>query len=79
MSEVNYNEVVVLPHLQKKYQELTNQNLILEVNLLIEQARNRVLGEQIQLLTAQLTGQNSSKDPSSKKKKTESVMDGETY
>lgn len=79
MNEVNYNEIIVLPHLQRKYQELTNQVLVLEINLMIEQDKVKKLSEQIQLLTAQLTAQNSSKDPSSKKKKTESVMDGETY
>lgn len=79
MNEVNYNEIIVLPHLQRKYQELTNQVLILEINLMIEQDKVKKLSEQIQLLTAQLTGQNTSKESSSKKKKTESVMDGETY
>lgn len=39
MSEPNYNETIVVPLLQKKWQDLTNQNLILEVNLLIEQAK----------------------------------------
>lgn len=75
MNEVNYNEIIVLPHLQRKYQELTNQVLILEINLMIEQDKVKKLSEQIQVLTAQ----NSSKDSSSKKKKTESIMDGETY
>lgn len=79
MNEVNYNEIIVLPHLQRKYQELTNQVLILEINLMIEQDKVKKLSEQIQVLTAQLTAQNSSKDSSSKKKKTESIMDGETY
>ena len=79
MNEVNYNEMIVLPHLQRKYQELTNQVLILEINLMIEQDKVKKLSEQIQLLTAQLTAQNSSKDSSSKKKKTENVLDGETY
>lgn len=75
MSEVNYNESVVLPYLQRKYQELINQNLVLEANLLIEQARNKALTEQINVLSEQ----NTIKEPPSKKKKTENIMDGETY
>lgn len=41
MSEVNYSESVIIPTLQKKVQELQNSNLVLEVNLLVEQARHR--------------------------------------
>ena len=40
---INYNETVVIPFLQKKFQELTNQNLVLEVNLLIERQKNAQL------------------------------------
>ena len=72
MSEVNYNETIVVPHLQRKYQELTNQVLILEVNLQVEQAKNKALNEKIQQLETV-------KESSSKKKKTENVMDGDTY
>lgn len=38
--EKNYNESVIIPFLQRKVQELSNQNLILEVNLLIERQKN---------------------------------------
>jgi hypothetical protein len=72
MNEVNYNEIIVVPHLQRKHQELTNQVLILEVNLMIEQAKNKALNEKIKQLEAV-------KEPPSKKKKTENVLDGETY
>jgi hypothetical protein len=72
MSEVNYNETIVLPYLQRKFQELTNQVLILEVNLQIEQAKNKALNEKIQQLETV-------KESPSKKKKTENIMDGETY
>jgi chromosome segregation ATPase len=41
MSEVNYSESVIIPTLQKKVQDLQNSNLVLEVNLLVEQARHR--------------------------------------
>lgn len=48
MSEPNYNETIVLPLLQKKWQDLTNQNLILEVNLLIEQAKVQKLTKDLE-------------------------------
>jgi uncharacterized protein (DUF3084 family) len=41
MSEVNYSESVIIPTLQKRVQDLQNSNLVLEVNLLVEQARHR--------------------------------------
>ena len=40
MNEPNYNETVVIPLLQKKFQELTNANLVLEANLLVEKEKN---------------------------------------
>lgn len=39
MNQVNYQESIVIPTLQKKLQELQANNLILEVSLLVEQAR----------------------------------------
>ena len=48
MSEPNYNETVVIPLLQKKFQELTNQNLVLEANLLIEKEKNSRLLQQME-------------------------------
>ena len=39
MSEPNYNESIVIPLLQGKFRELTNSNLVLEANLLIERAK----------------------------------------
>jgi uncharacterized coiled-coil DUF342 family protein len=47
MAEVNYNETIVIPFLQRKFQELVNNNLILEVNLLVEQAKNKELLDQL--------------------------------
>jgi hypothetical protein len=47
MSEVNYNETVVIPVLQKKYQDLMNSNLVLEINLLVEQTKNRDLQQKL--------------------------------
>jgi len=46
MSEVNYSESVIIPTLQKRVQELQNSNLVLEVNLLVEQARHRDMAAQ---------------------------------
>lgn len=75
MNEVNYAETIILPYLQRKHQELTNQVLVLEVNLMVEQEKVKRLSEQIKILS----GQPGIKETPSKKKKTESVMDGETY
>ena len=72
MSEVNYNETVVIPVLQKKYQELMNSNLVLEVNLMVEQTKNRDLQVKFDTLQTKL-------DSFSKKKKKEEALDGQTY
>jgi hypothetical protein len=72
MSEVNYSETVVIPVLQKKYQDLVNNNLVLEVNLLVEQAKNRDLQAKVEALQAKVEGQK-------KSKKKEESLDGQTY
>jgi hypothetical protein len=72
MSEVNYNETVVIPVLQKKYQELMNSNLVLEVNLMVEQTKNRDLQVKFDTLQTKV-------DSFSKKKKKEEALDGQTY
>ena len=72
MSDVNYNETVVIPVLQKKYQELMNSNLVLEVNLMVEQTKNRDLQAKIDTLQSKVDG-------FSKKKKKEEALDGQTY
>jgi chromosome segregation ATPase len=46
MSSVNYHETIVIPTLQKKLQELQNANLVLEVALLVEQAKVKDAGGQ---------------------------------
>jgi len=68
MSEPNYNESIVIPLLQNKYRDLTNTNLILEANLLIERAKNADLTEKYNLLLNKLD----------KKKKNEK-LDGDTF
>jgi hypothetical protein len=54
MSEPNYNESIVIPLLQNKFRELTNTNLVLEANLLIERAKNADLTEKYNLLLNKL-------------------------
>lgn len=68
MSEPNYNETIVIPLLQNKFRDLTNTNLILEANLLIERAKNADLTEKYNLLLNKLD----------KKKKNEK-LDGDTF
>jgi len=68
MSEPNYNESIVIPLLQNKFRELTNSNLILEANLLIERAKNADLTEKYNILLNKLD----------KKKKNEK-LDGDTF
>lgn len=48
MSNVNYHESIIIPTLQKKIQELQNSNLVLEVSLLIEQAKVKDAGNVFQ-------------------------------
>jgi len=63
MNEINYNETVVIPVLQKKYQELVNNNLILELSLIVEQNKNKDLQIKITELQKKLetTSTNASK------------------
>lgn len=48
MEQVNYQEKIVIPTLQKKLQELQALNLVLEVSLLVEQAKNKDINQSIQ-------------------------------
>lgn len=41
MSEINYNEIIIIPFLQKKCQDLLNLNLVFEANLSVEQAKSK--------------------------------------
>ena len=47
MSEVNYNETVIIPFLQKKTQDLLNANMVLEAHVLVEQAKYKVLEDKL--------------------------------
>ena len=68
MSEPNYNETIVIPLLQNKFRDLTNMNLVLEANLLIERAKNADLTEKY----------NTALNTLDKKKKHEK-LDGDTF
>lgn len=70
MKEVNYNETVIIPLLQRKYQELMNSNLVLEASLLVEQTKNKDLMEKNQALEAKF---------GKKKKSGEPELDGSTF
>ena len=71
---INYNETVVIPFLQKKFQELTNQNLVLEVNLLIERQKNAQLEKDLEETVYKL-----GKEDKKKKKGEAQVLDASTY
>jgi hypothetical protein len=73
MSEPNYNETVVIPLLQNKFRDLTQQNLVLEANLLVERERTAFLSRQIAELQTKV------ESVSKKKKRDEPQMDGQTY
>lgn len=73
MSEPNYNETVVIPLLQNKFRDLTQQNLVLEANLLVERERTAFLSQQIAELQTKV------ESVSKKKKRDEPQMDGQTY
>lgn len=74
MSEPNYNETVVIPLLQRKFQELISQNLMLEANLLVERERTAFLSHQIAELQSKL-------ESTTKRKKRDDgqQLDGQTY
>ena len=72
--EINYNETVVIPFLQKKFQELTNQSLVLEVNLLIERQKNAQLEKDLEEAVFKL-----GKEDKKKKKGEAQVLDASTY
>ena len=68
MSEPNYNETIVIPLLQNKFRDLTNSNLVLEANLLIERAKNADLTEKYNTALNKLD-----------KKKKHEKLDGDTF
>jgi hypothetical protein len=87
MSETkNYNETVIIPFLQRKVQELTNQNLVLEANLLIERQKAADVQQELtnlqnELVESGLAEEEPSTIPKKKRKvKAEpEVLDASTY
>mgnify|MGYP003349202454 CR=1 FL=1 len=76
MDEVNYNETVILPFLEKKSKDLLGVNLVLEARLLAEMEKSRILQGRVDLLQSKL-------DSMKKRKKTDGAtaeaLDGEIY
>lgn len=76
MEEVNYNESVILPFLEKKSKDLLGVNLVLEARLLAEMEKSRVLQAKVDLLQSKI-------DNTKKRKKSDGAaaeaLDGETY
>jgi response regulator RpfG family c-di-GMP phosphodiesterase len=54
MQEPNYLEIVAVPVLQRKCQELFNSNMILETNLHVELTKNRHLTEELAKIKSNL-------------------------
>lgn len=88
MSETkNYNDTVIIPFLQRKVQELLNQNLILEANLLIANQKTADVQKELNDLQNQLVESGLAEDtteipePTKKKKKNKEpeVLDASTY
>jgi hypothetical protein len=78
MDEVNYNETVILPFLEKKCKDLLSLNLVLEAKLLAEMERGKGLQGKVDLLQSKIDSMKKSK-----KKPTDGAtaeaLDGETY
>lgn len=73
MKEVNYNETVLVPFLQRKCQELLTSNLVLEANINILSSKVNDLLNEIEDLKRK------NESLSKKKKKEEINLDGQTY
>lgn len=70
--DINYNETVILPYFQRKYQELIGANLSLEISYLMEKTKSEKLQEQVNELTKKL-------ETHSKKKKKEEPVGEENF
>lgn len=85
----NYNETVIIPFLQRKVQELINQNLVLEANLLVERQKGLEIQQELTNLQNQLVESGLaeeepiiSQENSKKKRKLKAepeVLDASTY
>lgn len=75
--QVNYNEKVLLPFLERKAKELLSVNLVLEAKLLMEMEKNRDLESEIQTLKGKLESLKKSKK--SKGEESQEPTDAEVY
>ena len=75
--QVNYNEKVLLPFLERKAKELLSVNLVLEAKLLMEMEKNRDLESEIQTLKGKLESLKKSKK--SKGEESQESTDAEVY
>lgn len=64
MNDVNYAETIIIPALQKRAQELLNNNLVLEISLLVEQEKNKNIGAFLLEKETSLTACNNQFNPS---------------
>jgi len=78
MDEVNYNETIILPFLEKKSKDLLGVNLVLEARLLAEMEKSRVLQAKIDLLQSKIDSMKKSKKKATDGATAE-ALDGETY
>jgi hypothetical protein len=75
MSEPNYNELAILPFLERKCKDLLSINLVLEAKLLSEMEKTKWLQNKVDSLQTKLD-----KDKKTKKKSDSTdTLDGETY
>lgn len=90
MSETkNYNDSVIIPFLQRKVQELFNQNLVLEANILVERQKladvqKELTDLQNQLIESGFAEEEPTVNPDTPKKKRKikvepEVLDASTY
>lgn len=79
MDEVNYNETVILPFLEKKSKDLLGVNLVLEARLLAEMEKSRVLQAKVDLLQSKIDSMKKSKKKATTDGATAEALDGETY
>ena len=73
MDEVNYNETIILPYLEKKCRDLLGNNLVLEAKLLAEMEKTKWLQNKIATLESKIDTVNK-KDGAK-----QDALDGETY
>lgn len=78
MSEPNYNELAILPFLERKCKELLAVNLVLEAKLLSEMERTKWLQGKVDSLQAKIDSTRKSKKKT-EGETTEGSLDGEAY